>query len=68
MALDLKEARLHKWNDERGRWYTQEDLAQAVGCTRANIGLIETGRTKPSPKLPKRIGEVLGVDWQLFFE
>ena len=46
---------------------TQMQLANECGCERSTIGKIETGAIRPSVKLAKRIGKVLGVDWTLFY-
>lgn len=67
MAVDLRKARLHVWNEEKGRWFTQDDLAAAVECSRVNITNIEAGKSKPSPDLAKRLAEVLGIEWTEFF-
>ena len=67
MAVDLRKARLHVWNEEEGRWFTQDDLAAAVGCSRVNITNIEAGKSKPSPDLAKRLADVLGIEWTEFF-
>lgn len=45
----------------------QTDLADSVNVTRSTISAIEAGINKPSVELAKRIGEVLSVDWSLFF-
>jgi DNA-binding XRE family transcriptional regulator len=47
---------------------TQADLGKRVGVVRQAIGNIETGLSKPSIKVAKRIGSVLNFDWTEFFE
>ncbi len=44
---------------------TQLELAAAVGVSRAHIAAIETGRANPSLAIVDRIGEVLGLEFQL---
>lgn len=61
--LALKRRSVRK---EDGGFFTQRDLADAVGCTREWIASIEAG-AQPSEKLAKRIGEVLGFDGGEFF-
>lgn len=47
---------------------TQRELANMCGCGRTTICMIENHKLKPSVKLAKKIGEVLGFDWTLFYE
>lgn len=57
---------LKKEREERKM--TQEELARECGVIRQTIGEIEAGRNNPSVALAKKIGEVLGIDWTLFFD
>lgn len=47
---------------------TQNDIAQAVGCTRQNICYFEVADLEPTVDLAKKIGNAYGVDWTIFFE
>lgn len=47
---------------------TQAALSELCGCGRTTICMIENGNLKPSVKLAKKIGNVLGFDWTLFYE
>lgn len=38
-------------------------LADMVGCTAQNLYQIESGKSNPSVKLAKALGDVLGIDW-----
>ena len=67
MAVDLRNARLHVWNEEEGRCFKRDDLAAAVGCSRVNSADMEAGKSEPSPDLAKRLAEVLGIEWTEFF-
>ena len=58
--LDLKAIRTEKG-------YTQQSLADAVGIGRTAITMIESGMNKPSVETAKKLGEILGIDWTLFF-
>lgn len=52
------------------RGYTQEDVASRIGISRCYYTQLENqfqGR-KPSPRVAKRIGQVLNVDWTMFFD
>ena len=42
---------------------TQGQLAEALGCTHANVVGWETGYRKPKMQSLMKIGEALGVDW-----
>jgi transcriptional regulator with XRE-family HTH domain len=44
---------------------TQLQLGTAVGVSRAHIAAIETGRANPSIALVDRIGEALGIEFEL---
>lgn len=46
---------------------TQEELASLVGVQRTQITMIEIGKSSPSIKTAKKLGEVLKVDWTIFF-
>lgn len=59
--MNLKEIR-----KEKG--FTQEQLANVCGVQRTTITMIETGNNSPSVELAKKLGEVLGIDWKVFFE
>jgi len=58
--IDLKKVRTEKG-------YTQERLAEEVGVQRVTITNIESGYNKPSVQLAKKLGNILGFDWTLFF-
>ena len=38
-------------------------LADMVGCTAQNLYQIEGGKSNPSVKLAKALGDALGIDW-----
>ena len=59
-VIDLKIVR-----KEKG--YTQETLAEAACVHRSTIAMIEVGANLPSVNLAKKLGEILGFDWTLFF-
>lgn len=46
---------------------TQEELASLVGVQRTQITMIEIGKSRPSINTAKKLGEVLNVDWTIFF-
>ncbi len=48
--------------------YSQEQLANEVGVSRQMINLIENGKRRPSPKVAKKIAEILNFEWTKFFE
>ncbi len=54
MRLKLREVR------ER-RFLTQQELADMIGTTKANISRMETGQQRPRPSTVKRLAEALGV-------
>lgn len=60
-TLNIKELRIEKG-------FTQEQLASECGVQRTTITMIELGENRPSVELAKKLGEVLGVDWKVFFE
>lgn len=47
---------------------TQDELSEKVGISRSQLAMIETGSSKPSIKLAKKLGEVLDTDWTKFFD
>ena len=46
--------------------FTQQSIAKNVGVERQYYGMIEKGERTPSPKVAKKIAEVLDLDWTLF--
>ena len=59
--MNLRDARKQKN-------YTQEQLANLAGVGRTTIVMIENGANKPSVPLAKKLGELLDVDWTIFFD
>ena len=47
---------------------TQEDVASKVGIQRAYYTMIENGNRNPSVDVAKKIANVIGFKWTLFFE
>lgn len=48
--------------------YTQLEVANLVGISRSHYSSIETGHRNAPPKTAKKIADVLGFEWTLFFE
>ena len=47
---------------------TQEDVAEQCGFSRPYYTMIEKGVRNPKPHDAKKIANVLGFDWTLFYE
>lgn len=47
--------------------YSQQEVADQAGIERSYYAKIENGLT-PSVKVAKAVGEVLNIEWTLFFE
>lgn len=47
--------------------WSQSELARRCGVERTTITKICTGVNQPSIKLARKIGEILGIEWSLFF-
>lgn len=47
---------------------TQEAVAEKYGFTRQFYSLVERGARTPTPQNAKKIANVLGFDWTLFYE
>ncbi|PRS02335.1 transcriptional regulator [Bacillus atrophaeus] len=47
---------------------TQEEVANVAEIKRPYYSQIESGVRRPSVQVAKKISEVLGFDWALFFE
>ena len=52
----------------KSKGLTLEDLAKVCGCTRQNISGIERGISNPKVSTAKKLADVLGIDWTIFFE
>ena len=48
--------------------FTQSDVANMTNVDVTTINKIELGSRRPSPELAKKIAEVLGFDWTLFYQ
>lgn len=48
--------------------YTQESLAKELGLSKGTISSYEQGVRKISVPTAIKLGEVLGVEWHIFFE
>ncbi|WP_431776523.1 helix-turn-helix domain-containing protein [Streptomyces cucumeris] len=51
--------RLRRLRDERG--WTQEELAQRMGCSGTHVSAVETGRRSPTPQFASNADKVLGT-------
>lgn len=47
---------------------THQQVADEVNISRQYYGMIENGERLPSVDKAKKIGELLGFDWTIFFE
>ena len=47
--------------------YTVSEFSEKVGCSRQNMYMIESGKTRPTPKLSRKIAEVLGAEFGSIF-
>lgn len=50
------------------RKMTQAELGQLAGCSQRAIAGYELGERRPSVQMAKKLGEVLGFPWTMFFE
>lgn len=46
--------------------YSQQEVADKVGIERSYYTKIENG-LRPSVRVAQKLGEVLGIDWTIFF-
>lgn len=46
---------------------SQTELAQLANVNRTTISFIENGRIVPSVKVAKKIADVFGIDWKVFY-
>ncbi|GAB7387421.1 helix-turn-helix transcriptional regulator [Bacillaceae bacterium] len=47
---------------------THQSVAKAVGISRQYYGFIENGDRDPSVTVAKKLGNLLGFDWTIFYE
>jgi DNA-binding XRE family transcriptional regulator len=66
IMMSMASFKLRRWRTVRpdaGRKITQQEVADAVGCTAAFIGQLETVERKmPSMALAARIAQLTGID------
>lgn len=46
---------------------TQQEMAKKIGVSRQYYNDIENGKRQPSVGTAKKIGELLEIDWTIFF-
>jgi transcriptional regulator with XRE-family HTH domain len=46
----------------------QKLVARSIGITQTHYSTIESGKRRPSVETAKKIADVLGFDWTMFFE
>ncbi|WP_445321747.1 helix-turn-helix transcriptional regulator [Oceanobacillus sp. FSL W7-1309] len=46
---------------------TQQEIADKIGVSRQYYNDIENEKRSPSVGLAQKIGDVLGIDWTIFF-
>lgn len=56
------------YSARKNKGLTHEDISKIVGISRQYYGMIENGVKTPSVSIAKKIGEVLEVNWVIFFE
>lgn len=61
---------MRNWMIERRKilGIKQKTVAAACGISPQMYNAIEAGTRRPSPEKAKKIAEVLGFDWTLFYE
>jgi putative transcriptional regulator len=55
-------------NARNGKKLTHEQVAEQAEITRQYYGMIESGERNPSVPIAKKIGDILNIEWTLFFE
>lgn len=60
MERDRLRVRLKEWRLKAA--LTQDQLAERVGSTKANISRIERGLQFPQPPMIRRLADALGID------
>lgn len=51
----------------KNRKLTQSDIAARIGISRTHYTNIEKGYRRPSPEIAQKLGEVLEIDWTVFY-
>ncbi|MBC8537300.1 helix-turn-helix transcriptional regulator [Feifania hominis] len=59
---------MRKWLVELRGNRSQQDVAKASGISQSFYASIEIGTRRPSVEVAKRIANVLGFEWQQFYE
>lgn len=60
----MKNIKLYRKNQKM----SQKDVGAKAGISESYYCLIEKGERTPSVTIAKRIGEVLGFNWTIFFD
>lgn len=58
--------KLKELRESRG--YTQDELARKIGLSKGTISSYEQGLRGITVSSAKKLGQVLGVEWHIFFE
>jgi len=51
----------------KAKGYTQQQLAEQIGVSRALVAQVEAGWRKPYPKFKRLASEILGIEEQKLF-
>jgi putative transcriptional regulator len=54
-------------NKRKEKGLTQQVMANKIGVSRQYYNDIENNKRQPSVGTAQKIGEILGVDWTIFF-
>lgn len=64
----MKQKRMWLRNIRELQKMSMNDVAKKVDITQQFYWYIEMGQRRPSPELAKKIANLLGFDWKLFYE
>lgn len=69
-TLPLEGEYMRTWleNARKKKKLTHQQVADIAGIKRQYYGMIENGERNPSVNMAKKLGEILDVNWTLFFE
>lgn len=52
----------------KAKGLSQEDVANAIGCSQSCYGNYESGFRTPSPSVAKKIARIFKFDWTRFYD
>jgi putative transcriptional regulator len=68
--MSIKENKMRNWliKARKSKGLSRKNVAEYCSCSYHAIEKYENEIRRPKPEVAKKIANLLGIDWQLFYE